>query len=1396
MYTETTQVFEQLKCRMFGINQEYVSFLRKFDYSWYIDFTGFFAIFTSVFYLQGKMKRISALKLWLLLAVVARPIVIFSQEKWTVSIEPQKRFIENKSQFDGRDELSGSEILYGVDWGSAQIYFTPNSLTYRFDKRKKKNETEEWKRKARMLREGKYFSEEEDDEHEVKTDVIHMEWVNASAGVRLTGLQPADDYFSYTVGGGSDVKNINRIKGYQKLIYENLYPNIDVEYSFHADGGIKYQLILHPGADISLVKMKYSGTDQVSLDAEGNARIATVFGDITDHAPLTFYADAKKSIRSGFSVSENTVSFQLGNYDRGKSIVIDPWTVTPPLPVTNKAYYIKADTSGNAYVYGGDSPYRLLKYDSTGSLIWTFLPGWSSANNWFGALAVDAAGNAYVTSGSSAIISRVDSGGGLVWSNGQSGFYEYWTLGFNCDYSQLMVGGTYSENPFSFEFHGAAFQINQGDGSIDTMAIVTNALVANPATPFGINEIRTLAASPNGSYYFLTLDTIGSIGQAFDVSYLHASSYNLSYYLPYGQGGSGQGINGIAAGKNFLYTTDGQTLHKRNIADGSILATVTIPNGSKEVNSGIAVDGCGNVYAGAVSRVHQYDADLNLIATYNTSGEVYDVSVTDGGNVLACGRGFASSINVNACAPVKPFCLVSTSQKNLECSAVCTGEGTATGMNGTPPYSYRWSDGQTSQTATNLCAGTHAVTVTDAAGDSIVTSVVITEPPAFTVAASTLYSPNCGVNGLASPAGGTPPYTYSWSNGETTVRTSGLAIGTYMVTVFDANNCTVTDSVEITNTSSFGLNKTRTSVTCGTCTGEATITPTGGIPPYTYSWSDGQTAQTATGLCGGTTYSVTVTATASNAGNIFWGEDFAAGGAGWTLNINGPGTNGNSANPWVINNDTSNCSACPSAGSRGNFLHITCNSSDFVCSASGNAGTCNYGTGFPLLFDASTDKYVSSPGISTIGKTNMTLRFWYMSEGDGTNDYGKVRLSNNGGTTWTDLPDIYSGTSACTQASVTIPAAYENIPDFRIAFRWVNNNDLDGNDPPFLVDDIEISTPGMSIACSATDTVTIAGGSALSITTSITAVICDDDQDGSIKLIPSGGTPPYEVIWSNGDSATTVSNLQPGVYSFTLTDAEGCQLDSSIALTSVSEYDVEIIATDALCDGSPTGSLQANIISGTTPPYTYLWSNGDTSDLILNLPPGSYGLTVTDELNCLRTDSARVSRRLNIEETIIPPCPSINNGSITATVTGGVQPYGYLWNTGATSQSLLGIGEGTYSLTVSDQNDCKGSDTIIVMNDTTNIAFCDTLIFYDVFSPNGDGVNEQWVVDGLLRFPDNEIQIFNRWGNLVYEAKPYSNDWDGRSKKDELLPPATYYYILKLHDLNESVYSGNITLIR
>ena len=182
-------------------------------------------------------------------------VILFAQQspvKWKASIETRKVFIENKGQFIGGDQLPDSKILFGTDEGPCMIYFTNNGLTYRLDKREVERDNKEAERE-----EGKSALTREEDEHRVKvtTDVVHMEWIGADPNAQIVAMQPAHDYYSYSVND----KNINHAQAYGKLVYKNLYPNIDVEYVFHPQDGIKYSLILHPGADVSQVKMIYSG---------------------------------------------------------------------------------------------------------------------------------------------------------------------------------------------------------------------------------------------------------------------------------------------------------------------------------------------------------------------------------------------------------------------------------------------------------------------------------------------------------------------------------------------------------------------------------------------------------------------------------------------------------------------------------------------------------------------------------------------------------------------------------------------------------------------------------------------------------------------------------------------------------------------------------------------------------------------------------------------------------------------------------------------------------------------------------------------------------------------------------------------------------------------------------
>ncbi|MEI7615018.1 MAG: SprB repeat-containing protein, partial [Betaproteobacteria bacterium] len=207
-----------------------------------------------------------------------------------------------------------------------------------------------------------------------------------------------------------------------------------------------------------------------------------------------------------------------------------------------------------------------------------------------------------------------------------------------------------------------------------------------------------------------------------------------------------------------------------------------------------------------------------------------------------------------------------TGESDVLCYGGSTGSATAAGADGTPGYTYSWDNGQTNATATGLTAGTYFVTVTDANSCTTATSVIVGQPTAAltaSIAAQTDVLCYGGSNGAATAAGdhGTPGYTYAWDNGQNVATATGLTSGTYVVTVTDANSCTTTTSVLITQPAAalWASITGKTDVRCnGTSTGDATASGNDGTAGYTYLWSNGQSSATAVGLGYGTYY-VTVT---------------------------------------------------------------------------------------------------------------------------------------------------------------------------------------------------------------------------------------------------------------------------------------------------------------------------------------------------------------------------------------------------------------------------------------------------------------------------------------------------------------------------------------------------------
>ncbi|HLG04385.1 MAG TPA: hypothetical protein VI731_12375, partial [Bacteroidia bacterium] len=332
-----------------------------------------------------------------------QPEIAIAPISWKVSPFRQEVFIENKGQFDGMNDLTANDVKFGVD-NVFKVYFTPSGLTWRFEhlvpmteeelakfdamypgKRQREiaNEGEEWEKKHPMVSNRPVF--------------FQMEWIGANQNPEIIAEETVQEYFNYTDPDDPNV-SYSYIPGYKKITYKELYPGIDVVYIYKNENGkegIKYSLIVHPGADPSQVKMKYSGCE-ILMDADGSIRLHNdKVEDVVELAPETFYENGNVSIPSSFQVNQNVVSFNIGSYNNAETIVVDPWNQVPTSLTTDlKAFDIERDAAGNAYVGGGIANTKLAKYDPAGTLLWTFTTAYPPTGT-FGDLSTDPTGNTF-----------------------------------------------------------------------------------------------------------------------------------------------------------------------------------------------------------------------------------------------------------------------------------------------------------------------------------------------------------------------------------------------------------------------------------------------------------------------------------------------------------------------------------------------------------------------------------------------------------------------------------------------------------------------------------------------------------------------------------------------------------------------------------------------------------------------------------------------------------------------------------------------------------------------------------------------------------------------------------------------------------------------------------------
>ncbi len=593
---------------------------------------------------------------------------------------------------------------------------------------------------------------------------------------------------------------------------------------------------------------------------------------------------------------------------------------------------------------------------------------------------------------------------------------------------------------------------------------------------------------------------------------------------------------------------------------------------------------------------------------------------------------------------------VSLTVYDAECGNANDGAITSIVSGGVPPYTYEWSNGETTAGVVDLAPGSYTLTVTDAAQNAVSASGTVgQEDSDMTLDLNASYETcegSCDGNVSVNVDGGNGSHTYLWNTGDDFVVVYNACAGLYTVTVTDEDGCSVVGSIELElSPEGIWLMISGTDATCASSNdGTAHVSVMTGEAPYTIEWSDGQMGEDVTGLSAGT-YTVTVT----DANGCFNTDEITieAGSSNIELDLN--------ASYETCDGSCDGNVSVNASGGSGGFTYLWNTGDDFVVVDNACAGTYSV----TVTDDA---------GCSATGSIDLELSpegVWLMTT--------STDVTCNGGSDGTAYVSVMSG-----------EAPYD--------ITWNTTPPQTGADAIGLSAGIYTVTAVDANGCSNSEEVTIGEPSAIVIVVDNTEDAGCNTNDGSISISVSGGTPGYTYEWSNGATTQDIENLAAGAYTVTVTDDSGCtEVMGPININGSSDIIITVDdVNDATC-GLDNGSINISV-SGGTPGYSFEWSNGANTEDLANIGAGSYTVTVTDSNGCSAVNGPIVVNEsseivITIDDVNDSEC-GLNNGSINISVSGGTPGYTFDWSNSATTEDIENLSPGGYSVTVTDANGC------------------------------------------------------------------------------------------------------------
>jgi gliding motility-associated-like protein len=751
-------------------------------------------------------------------------------------------------------------------------------------------------------------------------------------------------------------------------------------------------------------------------------------------------------------------------------------------------------------------------------------------------------------------------------------------------------------------------------------------------------------------------------------------------------------------------------------------------------------------------------------------------------SALSAGNYCVTATDANGCAisdcvvltEPAPLVVDSLTFQPVSCNGGSNGSASAFVSGGTGPYNYVWSDTpqQFGQTAVFLSAGDFTVTVTDQNGCTLIDNVTISQPEALS-ANFNITNPLCSGQSTgalsALISGGVGAYTYSWENGQASPSLSNIPAGNYRLTVTDGNGCQLQTQAALVSPDPLSLDLSQTSRGCfGLAGNEAGASATGGVGPYTYTWSNGAQGAAVAGLAQGA-YTATVT------------------------DANGCTLSGNVALvDWdaVQINIISNPPTCNGVADGALGVNIIL----------GGAGGAASEYSFQWSNNATGAAIQNLPG-------GLNYRLTV------TDRAGCIGIAEK----FLDQPapitfDL-SRTNALCFGSADGTATVSNINGDNVTFsvQWDANA---ANQTGLTAANLIAGRYGVTVmdndGCTASGEIDVAQPTEVVLNVVTTHNGCFGNEEGTARLTASGGTPGYTYAWPGNRSGNEITGLVAGAYMATVTDAQGCEKTIEAVITQPEPLMAEVAAKDVTCFGGRNGSIAINITGG-TPAFQYSLDNRNFNgaSVMVGLRAGTYVIYIKDAKGCTQIAEATIIEPDEFSIDAGPLSHTVAQGDslvLTATAINAQGDVEFVWsaaygNTLTCTECAVTVAYPTDQITYEvygiDSKGCEATQLITVFVTKERIA-----VVPSAFTPNGDGMNDRLLVHGREGTRVLSFRIFDRWGQMLYQGGDYGvNDpvygWDGEFRAAPA-PSGVYIWQLEVEypDGVKETKNGHTTLIR